>query len=397
MTYLAQILGQRLGQNLGQDMSPSDVIARFADTSFTNASDRMLSYGSNFPSVESFAGGTLATRRIGGRLFAQVEAAVENAYTETQDIDDNDWTKYAIQEVTADGTVAPDGSLTADLVIPSTSSDHHYIGQAITSVLGTSYVMSAYAKAGAYNTLEIAMGGAMFVGSPSIMCDLDAGTYTTSGDEDRADMEDVGNGWYRCWVAATSDAVDTVTPQFYVHKGTRSFAGDGSSGVYVWNPQWEIGTHPSSPIHAQAAAVTRAKDQLKWASADVPVALRQQITFKWIPRHDEAVASNISLIEFDASGSSGNVHVYFKASDDKIYVTDDAASQYAVTDALEFDRNQIITITLNPAQGSITISGANAGDGTYSSAPWSTSEGDVWLGMNESAAQQINGLISEPY
>jgi hypothetical protein len=389
-------LGTRLGVRLGTDLAPNTA-ASFSDATFTNASARYLSYGSTAPSVTSFAGGTLATRVIGGRTFAQIELAVENVLTRSEEFDHANWTKIR-STVSANNTTDPLNTSTADkLVEDATAASTHFIRQTHTPDGASSYVFSVYAKAGERTWIRMLLSNAGFPGNETCYFDLGNGVLGTSTAEDEG-MEDAGDGWYRCWAVATSDAAAATLFDIHIAEGDNdiSFDGDGSSGVYLWGAQLEIGTAPTSPIKTEAASVTRAKDQLSWLEADVPAALRRKITFKWIPWVDSTLAADRYLAYFNHVGQ--RIAVYYAGAVDKIRVRDiDAAANKVQSNALTFSRLQELTITIDPSAGSVTVSGATAGDGTVTSTAWSTSSGDVAWGSTTAFGSQCNGLISEPY
>jgi hypothetical protein len=72
----------------------------------------------------------------------------------------------------------------------------------------------------------------------------------------------MGNGWYRCIFTAT--AVNTKS-YFYVANADNSisFAGDATSGIFVWGCQFESGSYATSYISTTSASATRVADECK--------------------------------------------------------------------------------------------------------------------------------------
>jgi hypothetical protein len=139
------------------------------------------------------------------------------------------WIKSNIT-VTANATVAPDGSTTADKLSEGTSAAIvNRVFQLPMFVAGL-YTFSVYAKpAGrqffAINSFQ--SGGTGF----SAIFDLSSGTAVSGGGTITADL----NGFYRCSVSVISlAAVREFEIRILLNAITPLYTGDGVSGIYVW-------------------------------------------------------------------------------------------------------------------------------------------------------------------
>ena len=140
---------------------------------------------------------------------------------------------------TANVAVAPDGTTTADKVIPSVANAQHDIdfADAPISYVGPA-VFSIYAKPAGYKRIGLGFyDGVTYRGRATFDVSAGAIVDNTAG---VAGMEEVGDGWYRCWVAF--DIVLTgFLPVVFVQNDTTliqaPYAGDGTSGVYLWGAQ----------------------------------------------------------------------------------------------------------------------------------------------------------------
>jgi len=383
---------------VSQDMAGIGVKARFADINFTNASPRSLNY---YDRWYDFDGGIPATIIIGGHRYLQCEDARTNLITENHDLDDDDWSCLR-STPSPDVSAAPDGTATADkLIEDGTAANTHHCNQNITPDGASNYVVSCYIKSSGRNWIGLRITTQGFVDNVWAFFNASTGAVgTTSGSPLAYGIEQAPNGFYKIYASQTSDAAAASGIAFYLCDADNSYIydGDTASGMLIWGAQVTKGIYPRSPIHTEASTVQRAKDQAYWASANVPLGLRKDITFRWIPYAPHSIVGSRSLIEFDESGASNNIHCYFKGADDKIYVSDETApADLVVSDAVTFSRLQTTQIKLIPSEGKMILSGFTTGNGTYTGTPWSTSAGNVWIGMNESAAQQCGGLISEPW
>ena len=199
-------------------------------------------YSSEFDEVTYNNSG--GTGQIG---FNGVSTSV-NKLNYSQDF--TNWSKNASPNdytVSADSTAAPDGSTTADLIIKSTgvgSSSVCY--KLFTGAISTAYCGSIYLKAGGYSKVQVVFSNTAFNSTNyGGTFDLAAGTTNTILNGSTVTITSVENGWYRITVTATSDAdggnyvfAITLLDASY----SANFAGDGTSGIYFWGAQVELGS-----------------------------------------------------------------------------------------------------------------------------------------------------------
>ena len=168
-------------------------------------------------------------------------------------------TKSSIS-VISNAAISPDGLQNASKLIPTTSNNaNHYIRTDISVVNGSEYVMSFFAKKGEYNYVNTYTSA--YSTGVTATWDLNAGVVALGSPN--ADIEDYGNGWYRCiWKGTTNTT--SLSYRIYISEfenRNTSFAGDGTKGAYIYGAQLEQGSYPTSyiPNHS-GGSVTRGVD-----------------------------------------------------------------------------------------------------------------------------------------
>jgi len=398
MSKIGENISDGIGSQIGSSLSGGQNLLLNGST-YTNLAPRYLSLAGE--RMDYFGPNTPAIVSRGGYDYLQVEVTKTNEITHPKQLDQN-WDNFR-SSIVPNAAIAPDGLSTADLFKEDgTAANTHWMTQlnAFTPDGSSNYTYSIYAKAAGRDWLYISLGTAGFTSAVEGYYDLANGVVGTStGSPTSFGMESVGNGWYRCWIGQTSDAAiaETITIYLAEDDNDRIYDGDGASGIYLWHVQIETGTYPSSPIEYLPEVTGRAVDNLRWENASVPAGLRGEITFKWIPYEDYTTSVDKQLAEWLPSGASIQHQLYYVVSTDKIKIWKNGSGDQVLSNALTFSRNQELTITINPAAGSITVAGATTGNGTVVGTAWSTSEGDVKWGAAQVTTYECNGLISEPY
>lgn len=183
-----------------------------------------------------------------GNLFTSwtlTQPSRTNLFQYSQEFDNASWTKTNLT-ITANSLLAPDGTITADTLTPTAVSGSHSVIQfrAVAGQVGTMYV---YAKANGYSWVVLENGGeaAYFNISAGTIGTVSAGTATIR----------LINGFYLCRFTCT--ALNTKS-NIYVSNAnnTVSFTGNGTSGVYLWGSQFQLGSYATPYIVTTSASVT---------------------------------------------------------------------------------------------------------------------------------------------
>jgi len=242
--------------------TPATFTSRASTATYYDANGVIQTAASNVARSNAFFPDSNGVMRPAGLLL---EAAGTNLFTYSEDFSNAAWTKLNIT-VTSNAANAPDGTSTADLIVPSTANASHTVYTSAT-VGNTTHSRFVYAKAAGYRYLQLDMS-AVYDTSCFANFDLQDGLVGSKGATVLSSgIEKLPNGWYKCYLTAGLPpggagsafmhiaVVDSLTAG-----RLPGFAGDGTSGIYIWGAQVEASSFPTSYIPTTTATVTRAAD-----------------------------------------------------------------------------------------------------------------------------------------
>lgn len=226
-------------------LDPRITFARSSTGTYVNSTGVLTSAPANTPRFD-YDPATLAPKGL------LIESQRTNLLLRSEEFDNASWVK-ANATITANIAVSPDGTMDADKLIATVANSQHRVDFATTSAAAT-HAFSVYAKPAGYNFLLIRLGvnGGYVNLSDGTVAGVTSG-YTLTATP-------AGNGWYRV-VLVGAAALNEVARINVTETVATDFAGDGTSGIFVWGAQLEAGSFATSYIPTVASQVTRAADQ----------------------------------------------------------------------------------------------------------------------------------------
>jgi hypothetical protein len=205
-----------------------------------------------------------------------IEGARTNLLLRSQEFDNASWTK-SNATVTANSVTAPDGTMTADVMVDVVSAGQPLIAQA-QNITNTAHSYTVFVKkpagsAADWVDLRIVDGG----NARNCYVNLSDGTIGSVGTDSRASVESLGDGWWR--ITHHRDVIISTTAlscRIYpaTGNGVTAWTGTGVDTLYLWGAQLEAGSFPSSPIPTTSSSATRAADVLTYtAGVSYPLSL----------------------------------------------------------------------------------------------------------------------------
>ena len=219
----------------------------------------------------AITGGTIDNTSIGATTPSTVNATTitgqtgvlrgtgQNLLLQSQDFTTT-WANSGTTD-TANTSVAPDGTTTADLISETATTEAHRIGQQVTFIAAP-YVFSVFLKKGTGATapdwIQLMFSG---LNSGYVNFNLNTGVVGASGFTGSGTITSVGNGWYRCTLTQSSFSAGATNSNIVFTNNddslgrSPSYAGTTTSNVLAWGAQLELSTTANTYIPTTTTAV----------------------------------------------------------------------------------------------------------------------------------------------
>ena len=250
---------ERVLPRMALDFTTGTLDSRVTVTRSLNTATRVNSSGlvetvnANLPRFD-YDPVTLASRGL------LIEESRANLLLRSAEFDVSPWFVDNVS-VTANSTTAPDGTTTADAIIENLATSNHNINTTATVTVAP-HTFSAYVKPNGRSWVRlfvfqsgITANSTWFNVSTGVAGFASAGASNVS-------IRPAGNGWYRCSITFTPASAGSAS--FYIAAanadGAGVYAGDNTSGLFIWGAQAELGAFSTSYIPTTSTSLTRNAD-----------------------------------------------------------------------------------------------------------------------------------------
>jgi hypothetical protein len=232
----------------------------------------------------------------GGCPSLLLEKQSTNLVTYSEQFDN--WSSISSSiSITANNTISPDGTQNADKLVENNQNVEHFIYSNVGTYASAVYTVSVYAKAGERSILQLLFNGSTNIDAFANFDLTNGVAYATSS---TATMTAVGNGWYRCTITATLTAATLPLVYFFIQTSTsatraQAYAGNGTSGLYLWGAQSEQSSYVTSLINTTSASATRVADECSKTGISSLIGQTEGTLFWQIQRNDTDNDSRLQI------------------------------------------------------------------------------------------------------
>ena len=289
------------------------------------------------------------------------------------------WSKVGCS-VTSNAATSPEGLQNATKLVEDTSTGLHMLSYADLYVVGAGddNYLTLYAKEGERRYLAISSRGNFSNNDNTLIFDTRDGVWANNNSFQNTGQDpfDVGNGWWRIQIlndssSAAYDGFGIGIAEAGDNWDDASYTGDGTSGIYIWGAQAEIGSYATSYIPTYGSgAVTRNGEVCTDAGNSSTFNSTEGVLYAEIKALDNT--GGLRLMQLSDGSNNNRVSLYYDGSSAAIY------------------SNIVVNNNANPLSHSITIT-----DYIKVAVTWKENYFSLWVNGNEVSNDTSGATFTE--
>ena len=237
----------------------------------------------------------LSSGVIGDCPHLLLEPQRTNYAGKSEEFDNSYWQKVRAT-ITANQIVSPDGSVTADLLTATDTSENYCQQNVSSTVSGSKQTASFFVKKGTSDFCHILLWDVSNDGARQWfdLTNGSVGTSTTFGSGvsvDSAEMINYGNDWYRC-IVVFNNSNTTVRIRISASNSNGSTSSTSGKTIYIWGAQLTVSSYETSYIpNTTTGSVTRSADACNSAGTSAEFNDSEGVLFAEIASFDTNVGN----------------------------------------------------------------------------------------------------------
>ena len=226
---------------------------------------------------------------------------------------------------------SPDGTLNATKLIEAASTAEHYIQQFFSITTNQAYTQSIFVKAGETSTFVLAVVASGSSSTVSLANFSISGGVISSGSFtgliSASSATPVGNGWYRCALTYTLNGTVTSHRIRIYPRSASSYLGDGTSGIYIWGAQTEVGAAATSYVPTTTVTVVRNPDIATITGTNFSDWWQASKGGVLVRARPGTVSGTRPWLQFDDGTADNIIALRGNAADPELYIVDGGTPQ----------------------------------------------------------------------
>ena len=303
-----------------------------------------------------------------------LEPSRTNLAQRSEEFDNSYWNKTR-STITANQIVSPDGSVTADLLTATDTSENYCQQNVSATVSGSKQTSSFFVKKGTSDFCHILLWDASNDGARQWF-DLTNGSVGTSTNfgsgvtVDSAQMINYGNGWYRC-IVVFNNSNTTVRTRISASNSNGSTSSTSGKTIYIWGAQLEAGSYPTSYIPTEGSSVTRVAEVANDAGNSTVFNHSEGVLFIECSLFTNSGSNDYFSIG-DTTGTRDSVELHFRTESSRIrgiIYSNNSVTVNISTYAFNKTNNNKIAFKYKDNDFAIWVNGTEAATSSSGAAP----------------------------